>query len=552
MTSITKTPQWQTLQQQQDILLGYHLRDLFAQDPLRFQHFSLSAAGLLLDFSKNRLTAETITLLCQLAQAARVPEKIELLFTGHPVNTTENRAALHTALRQQNDTPIFVNGKNIIPEIRDVEQRMESITQAILQQKWRGYSGKAITDVVNIGIGGSALGPAMVASALKPYANSQLRCHFVSNIDGSHIQETLRTLNPETTFFIISSKTFTTQETLYNGRSARKWLMRSAPNDKAIHNHFLAVTAQPRRAAEFGIPEENILPIWDWVGGRFSLWSAVGLPIALSVGYDNFRQLLRGAAAMDEHFRTAPLSQNMPIMLALLSIWYTNFWGAAAHAVLPYEENLHLLPSYLQQAQMESLGKQVKQDGAAVDYTTGMIIWGGVGTNGQHAFHQLLHQGTRFLLTDFILTARSHYELDDHHAALFANGLSQSKALMFGKTAEETYDELLQQGVAEETAKKLLSHKIMSGNRPSNTIVLPQLTPYYLGALIALYEHKIFTQSVIWDINCFDQWGVELGKAMSLEILDDLEGVQDSVQDASTRGLINYFKARQPKTEEVA
>lgn len=544
MTSITESPLWQTLQQHRHSLRETSLRQLFESDQQRFQNFSLTAADLTLDYSKNRITAETMRLLCQVAETAEVSEKIQQLLSGYPVNTTEKRPALHTALRQQNDIPLFVDGKNIIAEIRAVQSKMRAITQSILQKQWLGYSQLPITDVVNIGIGGSDLGPAMAVSALQYYANKQIRCHFISNIDGAHIRATLRTLNPAQTLFIISSKSFSTQETLFNARTAKYWLQEAAQDVAAVDKHFLAVTAKPELAAEFGIPKTNILPIWDWVGGRFSLWSAVGLPIALATSYEVFEAILAGAAAMDEHFRTAPFAANMPVILALLSIWYTNFWGTHAHAIIPYGQALHLLPSYLQQSQMESLGKHVRHDGTTVDYATGMIIWGGVGTNGQHAYHQLLMQGTRSLLTDFILIAQSQHDLDHHHLALYANALSQSKALMMGKTAGEVQRELKQQSLSETEIQNLIPHKMIAGNCPSNSLVLPQLTPYHLGAMIALYEHKIFTQSVIWQINCFDQWGVELGKSMTDEILRDLTHGTESGHDASTQGLIELFRTK--------
>lgn len=542
MSNITQSSAWQALREHQPKIAALHLRDLFAADPERFAKFSLSNAELLLDYSKNRITSETINLLCQLATAAKLPEKIALLFSGHPVNTSENRPALHTALRHFENTAIYVNGKNIITDIRAKQNKMRAFVEAVWQQQWRGFSNEPITDIVNIGVGGSELGPALAVDALKPYITPRLRCHFVSNIDGAHISHVLKNLNPANTLFIISSKTFSTRETLINARTAKKWLLQAALNPTATQQHFIAITANAALAQEFGIAADNIFPMWDWIGGRFSLWSAIGLPIALAIGYDNFQQILTGAAVMDEHFRSAPLAQNMPILLGLLSVWYINFFAAQSHAILPYEQNLHLLPTYLQQAHMESLGKHVRHNNTPVDYDTGCVIWGGAGTNGQHTFHQLLHQGTHFIPADFIIAREAHYSLQQHHTALFANCLSQSQALMFGKNYQEAYAELITAGYTEKDAKTLAPHKVVPGNRPSNTLVLPKLTPATFGALIALYEHKIFTQSVIWDINCFDQWGVELGKQMSQDILEDLENSKISHQyDASTRGLLEYF-----------
>lgn len=543
MTSITQSQAWQALRAQQQELAKWHMRDLFAADPARFDHFSLHGAGLLLDYSKNCITAETMQLLCQLAETAQLPEKIALLLSGHPVNTSENRAALHTALRHLDDTAaIYIDGKNIITDIRAKHNKMREFVNAIWQQEWRGFSNEPITDIVNIGIGGSDLGPALAVDALKPYITSRIRCHFISNIDGTHISQVLKNLNPAHTLFIISSKNFSTQETLFNAQTAKEWLLKNAPNADAIKQHFIAITAKAERAQQFGVARENIFPLWDWIGGRFSLWSAVGLPIALAIGYENFQQILAGAAAMDEHFRAAPLAQNMPVILALLSIWYINFFNAHSHAILPYKQNLHLLPAYLQQAHMESLGKQVRHNNIPVDYDTGCVIWGGAGTNGQHTFHQLLHQGTHFIPADFIIAREAHYSLQQHHTALFANCLSQSQALMCGKNYAEAYAELIATGHSKAEAEALAPHKVIPGNRPSNTIVLPKLTPYSFGALIALYEHKIFTQSVIWDINCFDQWGVELGKQLAHQILEDLENNEISHKyDGSTRGLLEYF-----------
>lgn len=542
--SITQSPIWKSLQAHFNNISGVHMRDLFNADPARFKNFSLATPELLLDYSKNRINKETLLLLCQLAEITHLDEKISALFKGKIVNSSEQRAALHTALRAKTQIPLMVDGKNIRDELRGNEKKLQEITTAILQQQWLGFTDQPITDIVNIGIGGSELGPAMVTTALQPYAVKLLRCHFVSNIDGSHIDPILKNLNPATTLFIVSSKYFSTQETLVNAETAKRWLLKAAQNPQAMQKHFIAITAKSDRAQAFGITAENILPLWDWIGGRFSLWSAVGLPIALTLGFNNFQSLLAGAQAMDEHFRTAPFHKNMPVILGLLSIWYTNFFQVHSRAIIPYEQNLQLLPTYLQQLHMESLGKQVCHNGNKVDYSTGPVIWGGVGTNGQHTFHQLLHQGTQLIPVDFIIALQHHHEFSHHHDALFANCLSQSHTLMMGKTYEEIYAELIASGVAITAAKLLAAHKTVPGNRPSNTILLSKLTPYTLGALIALYEHKIFTQSVIWDINGFDQWGVELGKQLATTILQDLPNKQVFKKyDSSTCGLIDYYRS---------
>lgn len=543
MNNLINFPSWQALELHFQQIAPLLMKDMFHDNPERFAKFHITAASLLLDYSKNRINAQTIALLCQLAHEAGLSEKIEQLFSGYPVNSSENRAALHTALRQQDDTPVYVNGNNIITEIRATQKKMQELTIAIHQQRWRGYSNLPITDIINIGVGGSDLGPAMVTLALKPYTLSQLRCHFVSNLDGAHISETLAALNPASTLIIISSKSFTTQETLLNAAVAKEWLLQAFKhNTAALSQHLLAVTAKPTQALAFGIPADNIFLLWDWVGGRYSLWSAVGLPIALAVGYDNFTQLLLGAAAMDQHFRTAPFAQNMPVLLALLGIWYVNFFHCQSQAILPYHQYLQLLPTYLQQAQMESCGKSIQHNGTAVSYATSPVLWGGIGTNSQHAFHQLFYQGTPLVPVDFIVTASAHHPLQQHQALLFANCLSQSRALMQGKTAQEILLELQAEGYSADVAAQLAYHKTIAGNRPSNTLVLKKLTPYSLGALIALYEHKIFTQSVIWGINCFDQWGVELGKQLATEIVRDLQTNQHDSHDASTLGLMAYYQ----------
>lgn len=532
----------ESLKTHQKSFADIHLRDLFAQDKNRAKRFSISAADLFLDYSKNIITTETIELLLEYAEEKNLSKKIAALLKGDIVNKTEKRAALHTALRQQNDQPIYHEKINIIPEIRAIQNKIKHICEQVITGEWRGFSGEKITDIVNIGIGGSELGPALATNALKPYANKNLQCHFLANIDATQILELFTKLPPQSTLFIISSKSFSTQETLQNATSVKNWLRNAAGNHN-VRNHFIAITAKRDLALEWGVAAENILPIWDWVGGRFSLWSAIGLPIALSIGYENFQELLRGAYAMDQHFATAPLQQNMPVILGLLSVWYSQYFNAQSHAILPYEQNLQLLPNYLQQSHMESLGKTRCNDGTAVKYATGAVIWGGVGTQGQHTFHQLLHQGTHFVPADFIIAAQSHQELQNHHNILWANCLSQSQALMCGKNYQEVYSELLSQGFSEADALTLTPHKIISGNRPSNMIILQKLTPFSLGALIALYEHKIFTQSVLWDINCFDQWGVELGKQLAHSILSDLQNSQiQNNYDSSTQQLIEYYR----------
>ncbi len=543
MNKITDSPAWQALSQHYQSMSSVKMQDIFQADPDRFSRFSIDAASLFLDFSKNRITHETLILLEKLAQTAHLAEQIEHLFSGQPLNRTENRAALHTALRQTDDTPVWVNGENIIPLVRAGQKKMAALVSAITTGAWRGFSDLPITDIVNIGIGGSDLGPAMATFALTPFTIDSIHCHFVSNIDGSQLRDTLKKLNPATTLFIVSSKSFTTTETLCNAATAKKWLIKAAGNEAAVKQHFLAVTAKPERAMVFGIPEQNILPLWDWVGGRYSLWSAVGLPIALTIGMENFNAMLAGAYAMDQHFRSAPMTQNMPVILALLSIWYTNFFDARTQAILPYDHHLQLLPAYLQQAHMESHGKLIHHDGSSVQHLTGPVIWGGVGTNGQHAFHQLLHQGTQLIPVDFIVAANGHHDLIEHHELLFANCLSQSQALMLGKDFASVTKELIAAGLSATDAKELAPHKVIPGNRPSNTILLSQLTPYSLGTLIALYEHKIFAQGAIWQINSFDQWGVELGKELTQPILQTLRNIEPAAtHDASTHGLIFHYK----------
>jgi len=539
MNELTQLPQWQALTQHYQAIANTHMRDLFQTDRNRFENFSLHAADLLLDYSKNRITQTTLLLFNELLEAVHLKTKINDMFSGKPINTTENRPALHIALRNKYNHAIHVNGQDIMPLIKDNLARMQALVEKIHNDTWLP-NNKAITDIVNIGIGGSDLGPVMVTKALTPYRNPKLRFHFVSNIDSSHIIQRLNQLNPHSTLFIISSKSFTTQETLTNATTAKAWFMQQGGTD--FNKHFVAVTGNTAKAQAFGFAVDNIFPVWEWIGGRYSLWSAIGLPIALAVGMTHFQQLLQGAYEMDQHFQQAPFLQNMPVILAILNIWYINFFGARVQAILPYEQYLAWLPAYLQQAEMESTGKHVNHHGHAVNYATGPVIFGAAGTNGQHAFYQLLHQGTQLIPSDFIVSVNPHHPMADHHSALFANALSQTKALLEGKNVDETLQELLANGYDEITAKKLLPHKILPGNQPSNTIVLPKLTPHSLGALIALYEHRIFVESVIWDINAFDQWGVELGKELANKILPDLKDSQNSPgYDSSTNGLINYY-----------
>ena len=549
-TSLARMPEWQALNDHQSSMQNTHMRDLFAQDSQRFKRFFVEAAGISLDYSKNLITADTMGLLIKLAQRCQLPERIDAMFRGDTVNLSENRPALHTALRNLTDQPVCVAGTDIMPEVRDTLARMEEFVWRIRSTQWRGFSNRPFTDVVSIGIGGSFLGPKLVSAALKPYWHGHLNCHYVANIDGSHITEVLRHINPETTLFLIQSKSFKTQETLENTCVARDWFLHNGGTEECIAKHFVAVTANTEEAVAFGISEQNIFPMWDWVGGRYSLWSAIGLPTALTIGMDNFRSLLSGAHAMDQHFHSAPLEQNLPVILALLGVWYGNFWGADAHAILPYDHYLRGLPAHIQQVDMESNGKCVTQQGDKVDYDTGQIIWGGAGANGQHAYHQLLHQGTRLSPADFIIPVHTHNPVAHHHAILFANCLSQAQALMQGKTAAEAQAELEAQGLSAAEVERLTPHKVIPGNKPCNTLLFDRATPRTVGALIALYEHKTYAQGVIWNVDSFDQWGVELGKQLGNEILDQLLAKTGHAQpagkgmDSSTEGLIQLFRER--------
>ncbi|GGY83469.1 glucose-6-phosphate isomerase [Marinobacter zhanjiangensis] len=536
-------PEWQALREHQAALTDTHMRALFRDDPERFHRFSIQAAGLRLDYSKNRINHDTLPLLTALARACGLPDATEAMFSGTAINNTENRPALHTALRAAAGSDIRVSGENIVPEVQATLDRMESFVERVHGGELTGFRGDTLTDIVSIGIGGSYLGPRMITEALKPLAREGIRCHYVANIDGTDISEVLRQVRPETTLFLVQSKSFSTQETLANSQLARQWLRDNGASDTDLGHHFVAVTANAAAAREFGIHDDAIFPMWDWVGGRYSLWSAIGLPIALTLGMDHFRRLLAGARAMDNHFRHAPLQDNMPVVMALLGVWYVNFWGADSHTILTYDEYLKNLPNHLQQLDMESNGKRVDRDGRPVDYATGPVIWGGVGANGQHAYHQLLHQGTVLSPADFIIPLNSHNPVANHHATLFANCLAQSQALMQGKTEDEARTELQDQGLPADEVDRLAPHKVVPGNKPSNTLVFDKASPETIGALVALYEHRTFVQGVIWNLNSFDQWGVELGKQLGKPILQQLnEGITDVALDSSTAGLMKLFR----------
>jgi glucose-6-phosphate isomerase len=532
----TATQAWQQLEEHYSNIEATNIRALFAEDPERFKKFSLCADDLVLDYSKNIITTETIALLIQLARECGLPEAIEAMFNGEKINQTEKRAVLHTALRNVSGTPVFADGKNVMPEVERVLAQMQAFCQKIHSGEWKGYTGKPIKYIVNIGIGGSDLGPVMVTEALKPYWITGIQPYFVSNVDGTHIAETLKKVTPDETLFLIASKTFTTQETMTNALTARSWFLEHAKDESAVALHFAALSTNTAAVSKFGIDTANMFEFWDWVGGRYSLWSAIGLSIALTIGYNNFEELLKGAHGADIHFRQTKFEQNIPVILALLGTWYTNFFGAASEAILPYDQYLHRFAAYFQQGNMESNGKYVDRNGQAVNYETGPVIWGEPGTNGQHAFYQLIHQGTQLIPCDFIAPAISHNPIGDHHAKLLSNFFAQTEALMNGKTAEECMAE----GVPEELAP----YKVFQGNRPTNSILIKKVTPAALGQLIAYYEHKIFVQGIIWNIYSFDQWGVELGKALANKILPELQS-PELVQshDSSTNGLINVYKA---------
>ena len=542
---LTSTPEWQSLKEQRERLNGVPMKDLFNQDPERAKRYFIEGAGLSLDFSKNRIDDKALDALLALASSCNLEARREALLSGAPVNVTENRPALHTALRNPGTDVITVDGKDVVAEVQGTLQRMETLVNDVLGQRRTGYTGKPFTDVVSIGIGGSYLGPKLVSEALQPYAQAGIRFHYVANIDGTEICETLRQVTAETTLFLIQSKSFRTQETLENSKVAKQWFLDHCGDEQAVSQHFMAVTANVPAAQDFGIDPENVFPMWDWVGGRYSLWSAIGLPIAFTVGMANFRALLAGAHAMDQHFREAPLAENLPVVMAMLGIWYTNFWGAETHAILPYDHYLRSLPDHLQQLDMESNGKSVTQDGNALTWQSGPVIWGGVGANGQHAYHQLIHQGTRLIPADFIIPLKTHNPVATHHADLFANCLSQSRAMMAGKSLEEARAELKAEGRDESEIEQLAPHKVIPGNKPSNTLTMEKVTPETLGALIALYEHRTFVQGVIWDVDSFDQWGVELGKQLGKGILPRLLGQDHNNQasDSSTDHLIELFRS---------
>ncbi|MEM9920521.1 MAG: glucose-6-phosphate isomerase [Bacteroidota bacterium] len=540
----TQTTAWQSLQAHYEAMSDRHMRDLFAKDPLRFERFSLQfEEQLFLDYSKNIVTEETMDLLLQLAEETRLPESIQLLFQGAPINETENRAVFHTAVRNRSGRAAMVGGEDVMPEILRVQQQMKTFSDQVINGDWKGYTGKAITDVVNIGIGGSDLGLVMVTEALKPYWKENIQTHFVSNVDGTHIAETLRGLSPETTLFIIASKSFTTQETMTNARSARDWFLEAAKDEAWVKSHFVAVSTNEAKVRAFGIDPANMFVFADWVGGRFSLSSAIGLAICCTIGYERFEELLDGLHAMDEHFRTSDLDKNIPVVLGLLEIWYNNFFGASTKAILPYDQYLHRFTAHFQQVDMESNGKSVDRSGQRATYQTGPILWGEPGTNGQHAFYQLIHQGTKLIPCDFIATALTHNPIGDHHPKLLSNFFAQTEALMKGKTQEEAVAEMEAAGEAADRIAHKAPFKVFEGNKPTNSILLKKLTPYSLGLLVAMYEHKIFAQGAIWNIFSFDQWGVELGKQLAKKILPELEGdAPVTSHDASTNGLINQYK----------
>ena len=537
------TAAWKKLEEHYKEIKQVSLQELFENDPKRFDKFSCCAKDLVLDYSKNRITQKTIELLIDLAKECQLEKCRSLFFSGAAINATEHRAVLHTALRNFSSQPIYVEGKNVMPEVKKVLRQMKSFCESIHNGKHRGYTGKRIKYIVNIGIGGSDLGPLMVTEALKPYWKKGIETYFVSNIDGSHIAETLKKVNAEETLFLIASKTFTTQETMTNAFTARNWFLKKAKKESHIAKHFVALSTNEKEVLRFGIDSKNMFAFWDWVGGRYSLWSAIGLSISLTIGFKAFSDLLKGAHNIDKHFRETPLKENMPVILALLGIWYTNFFGAQTEAILPYDQYLHRFPAYFQQGNMESNGKQTDRSGKPVQYATGPIIWGEPGTNGQHAFYQLIHQGTPLIPCDFIAAAQSQNPIGDHHEKLMSNFFAQTEALLNGKSAPQVKEELRKQGLSPQEIKKLTPFKVFKGNKPTNSILVKKLTPFALGELIALYEHKIFTQGVIWNIYSFDQWGVELGKQLANKILPELlDDKPIKSHDSSTNGLINAYK----------
>jgi glucose-6-phosphate isomerase len=543
MAALTEKKAWKKLEEHFKKTSNQHMLDWFTADPKRAEKLSLQFKDFLVDFSKNRITDETLRLLLQLAKECDIKAWTERMFTGEKINSTEHRAVLHIALRNRSNTPIYVDGKDVMPEVNAVLEKMKKFSDAVRSGEWKGFTGKKITDVINIGIGGSDLGPHMVCEALKPYGQEDLHAHFVSNIDGTDMMETLKYLSPETSLFIISSKTFTTLETITNAETARDWLLNSLKDKSSVAKHFVAVSTNTEGVEKFGIDTNNMFEFWDWVGGRYSLWSAIGLSIAIFIGFDNFEKLLSGAHEYDNYFREAAVEKNISVILGLIGIWYNNFFGAETLAILPYDQYMYFFPAYFQQGDMESNGKSVQRKGNSVQWSTGPIIWGQPGTNGQHAFYQLIHQGTKLIPCDFIAPAQSHNPVGDHHPKLLANFFAQPEALMKGKNEEEALAELKQENLSDEEIKNLLPHKLFSGNRPSNSILFTKVTPETLGSLIAMYEHKIFVQGIIWNINSFDQWGVELGKQLAKNILPELIGTNEiASHDSSTNSLINYYK----------
>ncbi len=539
----TKTLGWKNLAVHVEKMKRVHMSTLFAEDGQRFQEFSIRFNDILVDFSKNIITEETIRLLIKLAKEVGLGDAIQKMYSGDRINQTEDRSVLHIALRNRENTPIYSNDKDVMPEVNAVLDKMEEFSGKIRSGKWRGFSGKRIMDIVNIGIGGSDLGPSMVTESLTPYGHSELSVHFVSNVDGTHIAETLKGLDPETTLFLIASKSFTTQETMANAFSAREWFLSRAKEQAHVSKHFVAISTNADRVQAFGIDKENMFLLWEWVGGRYSLWSSIGLSIVCYIGYERFTELLQGAFEMDKHFREAPFEKNIPVILALIGIWYNNFFGAQTEAILPYDQSMRRFSAYFQQGNMESNGKSVARDGERVEYQTGPIVWGEPGTNGQHAFYQLIHQGTKMVPADFLAPAISHNPMGTHHDILLSNFFAQTEALLFGKSKEDVIGELREQGKSRDDIEMLYPSKVFEGNRPTNSILFRKLTPKVLGSLIAMYEHKIFVQGVIWNIFSFDQWGVELGKQLAKNILTELEGDEMvSTHDSSTNGLINAFK----------
>ena len=546
----SETQSWKNLVDHYKEMKNIHMKDLFVNDPDRFNKYSIRFNGILVDYSKNIITEDTLKLLLRLTDDVGLRDALNKMFNGERINETEDRAVLHTALRNRINIPVCVNDKNVMPEVNAVLSKMKDFSEKIISGEWKGFTDKKITDIVNIGIGGSDLGPVMVTECLRPYAKDGLEVHFVSNVDGTHITETLKRLNPETTLFLIASKTFTTQETMTNAFEAREWFLKCAKDHAYVAKHFVALSTNIEKVEEFGIDKDNMFVFWDWVGGRYSLWSAIGLSIACYIGYENYAELLQGAFEMDSHFRETPFERNIPVILALIGIWYNNFFGAQTEVILPYDQYMHRFPAYFQQGNMESNGKSVDRNGNKVNYQTGPIIWGEPGTNGQHAFYQLIHQGTKMIPADFLAPAISHNRIGEHHNILLSNFFAQTEALLNGKTKEEAIEELKRDGRSDEEIRKLYPHKVFEGNRPTNSILFSKLTPRALGSLIVMYEHKIFVQGVIWNIFSFDQWGVELGKQLAKRILPELEDdKQVDSHDSSTNGLINTFKEMRKSSE---